>query len=50
MVSRLKGLIISAGGLALIVSGIGMWQSPELDWEGFVGAWASIVGRVGRLS
>lgn len=50
MVGRLKGLIISATGLVLMVLGIGMWQSPEMDWEGFVGALASIAGEIGRLS
>ena len=44
--SRLRGLIIFIGGLVLMVMGLGMWQSPELDWEGFLGAWSLAIDSV----
>jgi len=44
--SRLRGLIIFIGGLVLMVMGLGMWQSPELDWEGFLGAWSLAIDLV----
>ena len=48
--SRIKGFITFASGLILLVLGLGMWRSPEMDWEGFVGAWALIVNDAVRLA
>ena len=42
--NRIKGLIIILGGVILMVLGLGMWESPEMNWQGFLAAWA-IVGR-----
>jgi hypothetical protein len=28
---------------------IAMWQSPEVNWEGFMGAWGSLGDEFGRL-
>ena len=47
--SRLRGLIIFTGGLVLMVTGLGMWQSPEIDWEGFLAAWSMIGDEIVRL-
>ena len=47
--SRLKGLITFSGGGMLMVLGIGMWRSPEIDWEGFVEAWSMVIGDIARL-
>ena len=46
---RLRGLIIFIGGVVLMVMGLGMWRSPELDWEGFLAAWALIFSDIARL-
>lgn len=46
---RLRGLIFFFGGLILLVMGLGMWQSPELDWQGFLAAWALIINDIARL-
>jgi len=47
--SRLKGLVTFSGGLVLMVIGLGMWRSPELDWQGFLGAWSLIFNDIARL-
>lgn len=47
--SRLRGLIIFIGGLVLMVIGLGMWRSPELDWRGFLGVWSLIINDIARL-
>lgn len=47
--SRLTGLGIGVGGVLLVVLGLGMWKSPEINWEGFIDAWASIGNEIARL-
>jgi len=47
---RLRGLIFFFGGLILFVTGLGMWRSPELDWQGFLAAWVLIIKDIARLS
>ena len=47
--SRLKGLAIFVGGLVLMVLGIGMWRSPEINWEGFLSEWSILTGEIVRL-
>ena len=47
--NRLRGLIVFIGGLVLMVMGLGMWRSPELDWQGFLAAWAFIINDIARL-
>ena len=32
-----------------MVTGLGMWRSPELDWEGFLAAWALVFSDIARL-
>ncbi len=46
---RLRGLIVFTGGLVLMVMGLGMWRSPELDWEGFLEAWSLVFSDIARL-
>ena len=46
---RLRGLIVFIGGVVLMVMGIGMWHSPELDWEGFIAAWYLVINDIIRL-
>ncbi len=46
---RLKAILITLGGLVVLVLGIGMWKSPEIDWQGFVGAWGLIGDEFTRL-
>lgn len=46
---RLKGLIAFIGGLVLVILGIGMWRSPEIDWEGFLEAWSVVIDDIARL-
>lgn len=46
---RLRGLIIFIGGVVLMVMGLGMWQSPEFDWQGFLAAWSSVINDIARL-
>ena len=46
---RLKGLVIFSGGFVLILLGIGMWRSPEINWEGFLEAWCLVINDIARL-
>jgi len=48
-VSRVRGLIIFTGGLVLMVLGLGMWRSPEINWEGFLSAWSLVFNDIARL-
>lgn len=47
--NRIKGGIIAGCGLVLMVLGLGMWRSPEVDWKGFLDAWSLIIDDVVRL-
>ena len=47
--SRLKGLIIFIGGLVLMMLGLAIWRSPEVDWEGFLKAWSLVFSDIARL-
>ena len=49
VVSRIKAAVILIVGVVVLVLGIGMWQSPEVDWPGFMGAWRSIGDEFTRL-
>ena len=33
-----------------MVLGLGMWRSPEIDWEGFVAGWLLIRDDIVRLT
>ena len=46
----IKGVISFASGLVLLILGLGMWRSPEIDWEGFVAAWSLVIDDIARLS
>ena len=48
--SRIKGSIAFVSGLVLLILGLGMWRSPEIDWEGFLGAWKLVIDDIIRLS
>jgi uncharacterized membrane protein len=48
-VRRLRGFAIFLGGLLLMVVGIGMWRSPELNWQSFVSEWSTLMNEMNRL-
>lgn len=47
--NRLKAAVIVVGGMVLVVLGVGMWESPEINWNGFVKAWSTIGHEIVRL-
>jgi len=47
--NRLKAAVIFVGGVVLVVLGIGMWESPEINWNGFIKAWSTIGNEIVRL-
>ena len=47
--TRIKAAGILIAGVIILVLGIGMWQSPEVDWPGFMGAWGSLGDEFSRL-
>ena len=47
---RLGGLIIFIGGVVFMIMGIGMWRSPELDWEDFLDVWSLVISDIVRLT
>ena len=47
--TRIKAAIILIAGVIILVLGLGMWQSPEVDWAGFMGAWGSLGDEFTRL-
>ena len=49
VVTRIKAAVIGIVGVFILVLGIGMWQSPEVDWPGFMGAWSSLGDEFTRL-
>ena len=49
VVNRIKAAVILIVGVVVLVLGIGMWQSPEVDWPGFMGAWQAIGDEFTRL-
>ena len=49
VVTRIKAAVIAIVGVFILVLGIGMWQSPEVDWPGFMGAWGSLGDEFTRL-
>ena len=49
IITRLKAAVILVAGLFLLILGIAMWQSPEVNMPGFVGAWNSLGDEFNRL-
>jgi uncharacterized membrane protein YidH (DUF202 family) len=49
IVTRIKAAVILITGLIIFILGIAMWQSPEVDMPGFVGAWNSLGDEFTRL-
>ncbi len=47
--NRLRAFTIIIGGAILTVLGIGIWESPEISWEGFLAAWSIIGNEIARL-
>jgi hypothetical protein len=47
--TRVKSLFIIVGGLVIFVLGFGMWRSPEINWDGFIGSFAVIGEEFVRL-
>jgi hypothetical protein len=48
--SRIKAIIIIVVGVILFVLGIGMWVSPEVNWDSFIGAWSLLRDEFTRLT
>ncbi len=48
--SRLRGFGILVVGVVLIVLGIGMWQSPEVNWKSLVDAGFLAIKEIVRLA
>ncbi|MDP2918783.1 MAG: hypothetical protein Q8O43_00990 [Dehalococcoidia bacterium] len=44
-----KSIVFIIGGLVILVLGIGMWESPEISWEGFINAWYLLGEEFARL-
>jgi hypothetical protein len=49
IVTRIKAAVIIAVGIIILVLGIGMWVSPEVNWEGFTGAFGLLGDEFARL-
>jgi hypothetical protein len=49
IITRIKAAVILAAGVILLVLGIGMWVSPEVDWPGFTGAFGLVGDEFTRL-
>jgi len=47
--NKLKAFVILLVGVIILVLGIAMWISPEVNWEGFMGAWGLIGDELLRL-
>ncbi|MDD5190487.1 MAG: hypothetical protein PHE50_05530 [Dehalococcoidales bacterium] len=47
--SRIKGFVLMLGGVVILMLGIGMWKSPEINWDGFIGAFGLIGDEFARL-
>ncbi len=47
--NRLKAFVIMLGGIVMLILGLGMWKSPEMNWDGFIGAFGLIGDEFGRL-
>jgi uncharacterized protein YjeT (DUF2065 family) len=47
--SRLKGIVFLVVGTVVAVLGLGMWESSEINWDGFIRAWSMIGDGVLRL-
>lgn len=48
-VSKFKGFLVLITGVILIMLGLGMWRSPDIDWKGFLGAWTMVADEAVRL-
>ncbi len=47
--NRIKAIVFIIGGLVILVLGLGMWKSPEMNWEGFLNSWYLIGEEFARL-
>ncbi len=47
--NRIKAIVFIIGGLVIFVLGLGMWKSPEMNWEGFLNSWYLIGEEFARL-
>jgi len=47
--NRVKAIVLILGGIVILMLGIGMWKSPEINWEGFIGAFQLIGDEFLRL-
>jgi hypothetical protein len=46
---RLIGFIIILTGLLILVVGYGMWESPELDWNGVLNVLSEAVSTISNV-
>lgn len=47
--NRAKAIVFIIGGLIIFVLGLGMWESPEMNWQGFLDSWYLIGQEFARL-
>jgi len=47
--NRVKAFIIMLGGIIILILGLGMWKSPEINWDGFISAFGLIGDEFTRL-
>lgn len=47
--NRVKAIVLLIGGLVVLVLGMGMWESPEMSWDGFLNAWSLLGEELARL-
>ena len=46
---RLIGFIIILTGLLILIVGYGMWESPELDWNGVLNVLSKAVSTISNV-
>jgi hypothetical protein len=47
--NRVKAIVFIVGGVIIFVVGLGMWKSPEMNWQGFLDSWYLIGQEITRL-
>lgn len=48
-VNRIKGFVVLFIGLVMLMLGLGMWRSPEMNWQGFIQVWQITFSEIVRL-
>lgn len=47
--NQFKGIVTSVSGLVLMILGLGIWRSPQIDWKGFLDTWGMLARDAVRL-